>query len=177
LIVSGGYVNQAGVQAAIGSWGSTLMLAASGGVNYQAIVIPAAVTAANAPPAIGQCQVDDVEGSLFLTEPSVLGVYLIGFGIYISKFDKASGTWSTKDPTNATEAAGDDWIVLRAVRVSLPTQGVVTDSMLLEFRCNLPHPITLGGGEALHVCIYSVAANPGSLNLTPYFRTRIQDVV
>jgi hypothetical protein len=178
LIVGGGYVNNAGAQVANSTWDSNgVVLAPGSQMAYQAVVLPQAVTAANAPPSIGECMVQDVEGSLFLTAPTVIGVYFIGFGIYISKFDTRTGTWGIRNPSNSgSDAARDDWLALRAIVTTLPTQPAITDPMMLELRLALPHPITLGGGEALHVCVDNNTSSAGSFNVYAYFRTRIADV-
>jgi hypothetical protein len=178
LIVGGGYVNNSGAQVATSSWnGNAITLATNTQAAYQAVVIPQAVTAANAPPSIGECMIQDVEGSLYLTNPTVTGVYYIGFGIYISKFDSRTGTWGIRYPsTVGSDAARDDWLALRVIVATLPVPGAVTDPMMLELRLALPHPVILGGGEALHVCVDNNGSSSGSINVLAYFRTRIADV-
>jgi len=178
LIVSGGYVNNAGAQVATNGWnGAAIVLAGGSQAAYQAIVIPQAVTAINAPPSIGECQVDAIEGSLFLTTPSAAGIYYIGFGIYVSKFDTRTGTWAVRYPSNsAADAARDDWVALRAMVMTLPLAAGISDPMILELKLVLPHPIILGGGEALHVCVDNNGSSVGNISVTPYFRTRIADV-
>jgi hypothetical protein len=178
LIVGGGYVNNSGAQVAASSWnGNAITLATNTQAAYQAVVIPQAVTAANAPPSIGECMIQDVEGSLYLTAPTPAGVYYIGFGIYISKFDSRTGTWGIRYPsTVGSDAARDDWLALRVIVATLPAATGVTDPMMLELRLALPHPVILGGGEALHVCVDNNGSSAGSINVVAYFRTRIADV-
>jgi len=182
LIIAGGGVNNAGAQVATTSWGGLQTLGLGVQFAWQAIVIPQAVTAINAPPSVGECEVVDIEGSVFLKNPSVAGQYTFGFGIYISKFDTRTGTWSLRFPSigapNA-DAARDDWLYLRAMTLVLPVTNSVTDSMLLELKLALPHRVILGGGEALHVCIdisQVPAGGLGVMDVVPFFRTRIADV-
>jgi hypothetical protein len=178
LIVAGGTVNNAGAQVAANSWnGSSITLAPGQQTSYQAIVLPQAVTAANAPPSIGECQVDDIEGSLFIKGNTTQGLHYIGFGIYISKFDTRTGTWGVRFPSNlAADAARDDWVMLRVVTVTLPLPANVTDPMILELKLGLPHPVVLAGGEALHVVVDNNGSSVGAFDVNAFFRTRIQDV-
>jgi hypothetical protein len=179
LIVAGGFVNNAGAQVASNSWnGAAQVLAPGSQIAYQALILPQAVTALNAPPSIGECIIKDVEGSVFLTTPTLAGVYYIGFGIYISKFDTRTGTWGIRFPSNiGSDASRDDWLALRVIVSTLPVPASVTDPMMLELRLALPHAVTLGGGEALHVCVDNNLGSVGSISVVPYFRTRIMDVV
>jgi len=178
LIVGGGFVNNSGVQVASSTWaGSPVGLTPAGQIAWQAVVLPQAVTAINAPPSVGECVVQDIEGSMFLSNPTAPGIYYVGVGIYISKFDSRTGTWNLRSIVNTTtDAARDDWLMLRALVMTLPLTTGVTDSMELEIRLALIHPIVLGGGEALHVAIDSSSLSPGNLNVAPFFRTRISDV-
>jgi len=178
-IIAGGYVSNAGVQVATTGWnGAGVIMAPGAGISYQAVVIPAAATAINAPPSVGQCEVDNVEGSLFLQSPTVAGIYVIGCGIYISKYDTRTGTWGVRSSTNAaSDAARDDWLMLKAFTVTLPLPAAVTDPMVLEIKLGLPHPILLGGGEALHVGIENNSGSVGSITVSPYFRSRVSNVV
>lgn len=178
LIVAGGIVNNSGAQGSYQSWNSSSVTLAPGAqAAVQAVVLPQAVTAANAPPSIGECQVLDVEGSLYVVRNTVIGVYFIGFGIYISKFDSRTGTWGVRNPSNVGgDAARDDWLALRVVVVTLPAPSSVTDPMLVELKLGLPHPIVLAGGEALHVCIDNNSSSVGSFDFYSFFRTRISDV-
>jgi len=178
LIVSGGSVNNAGAQVAGSSWnGSAKTLAPGNQLAWQAIVLPQAVTAINAPPSTGQCKVLSVEGSFYISTPTVSGKYYIGMGIYISKFDSRTGTWGVRYPSNASsDAARDDWLALRVVVVTLPLPSVITDPMMVELHLDLPHPISLGGGEALHVCVDNNGSSVGSFDVDTFFRTRISDV-
>jgi hypothetical protein len=178
LIVGGGYVNNSGSQLSNPSWNSGAITLAPGvQAAFQAVVIPQAVTAANAPPSIGECVIQDVEGSLYITNPTSTGVYFIGFGIYISKFDTRTGTWGIRYPSSTgSDAARDDWLALRVIVATLPLPATVTDPMMLELRLALPHPVVLGGGEALHVCVDNNSSSSGSINVYAFFRTRIADV-
>jgi hypothetical protein len=178
LIVGGGYVNASGAQVANSTWnGAALAIAPGGQIAYQAVVLPQAVTAINAPPGIGECKVDAIEGSIFLTTPTVAGIYYIGFGIYISKFDTRTGTWGLRYiSVNSSDAARDDWLAIRAVVATLPLPAAVTDPMMIELKIQLPHPVILGGGEALHVAVDNNSSSVGSITANPYFRTRIADV-
>jgi len=178
LVVAGGYVNNAGAQVAVNSWnGAPVVLAPGNQMAFQGVVVPQAVTAINAPPSVGECKIVDVEGSVFLTTPTVQGLYYLGFGIYISKYDSRTGTWGVRYPSNlAADAARDDWLALRVVVVTLPLPADVKDPMMIEFKLGLPHPVLLGGGEALHVAIDNNAGSVGSVSAVPYFRTRIADV-
>jgi len=177
LIVSGGYVNNSGVQVGTSGWeGNPVALNAGVQVAFQAICIPQAVTALNAAPGVGECRVVAVEGSLFVTSPSVAGLYILGFGIYISKFDTRTGTWGIRFPSKDSDAARDDWLFLRGVVTTLPVPASVTDPMMIECALSLPHPVILGGGESLHVAIDNNGASAGNLSVIPYFRTRIADV-
>jgi len=177
-IIAGGYVNNGGAQTPGSGWnGAQLPLPAGSQVAYQAIVIPQAVTAVNAPPSIGECEVDQIEGSLYLSSPGSAGIYQLGVGIYISKFDTRTGTWAIRYPSNSSsDAARDDWLMLKAMTVALPLTAGVTDPMLLEFKLMLPHPIILGGGEALHVCVDNNTNSPATINVQAFFRTRVSNV-
>jgi len=178
LIVFGGAVNNAGTQVAGNGWnGASMTLAPGAQIAYQAICIPQAVTAMNAPPSVGECEVVSLEGSIFVTTPTAQGLYYLGFGVYISKFDTRTGTWGVRYPSNLNaDAARDDWLMLRALVATLPLPTAVTDPMLMELCLSLPHPVILGGGEALHVCVDNNAGSVGSVNVVPYFRTRVADV-
>jgi len=178
LIVGGAYINNSGAQTATNTWnGAAIVLAPGSQAAYQAVVLPQAVTAANAPPSIGECRILAVEGSIFLTTPTVAGIYYIGFGIYISKYDTRTGTWGVRYASvNSSDASRDDWLALRAVVATLPLPAAVTDPMMIELNVELPHPVILGGGESLHVMVDNNASSVGSISLNSYFRTRIADV-
>jgi len=77
---------------------------------------------------------------------------------------------------SSSDAARDDWLLLKAMVIALPTTASVTDSMLLEVRLALPHPVVLGGGESLHVAVDNNSGSAGSITMVNYWRTRIADV-
>jgi len=178
-IIAGDYINNAGAQVATNGWnGGPIVIAPAAQVAYQAIVIPAAATAINAPPSVGQCEVDQVEGSLYLLTPTAAGVYFVGVGIYISKYDARTATWGIRFPsTSAADAARDDWLMVKGLVLTLPLPANVTDPMVIELKLALPHPVILCGGEALHVCVDNASSSAGSISVVPYIRTRISSIV
>jgi hypothetical protein len=178
MIVPGGYVNNSGAQTAAQGWNGTAVVLTPGSqLAWQAIVIPTAITANNAPPSIGECQIDFVDASVFLTTPTVAGIYFFGMGIYISKYDTRTGTWGVRNPTNTGADAGrDDWLQLKVMVATLPLPAAVTDPMMLELKFVLPHPVILGGGEALHLCVDNNTSSVGSISTYAFIRSRIADV-
>jgi len=178
-IIAGGYINNSGVQTAAVGWSPTsLVLAAGTQCAFQAVVIPAAATAINAPPSVGQCEVDQIEGSFFLSTPTAAGLYYFGVGIYISKYDQRTGTWGIRYPSNVgADAARDDWLLLKAFVATLPLPASVTDPMVIELKLALPHPVLLGGGESLHCCVDNNTSSAGSISVASFFRAHISNVV
>jgi len=158
------------------SWGSGFLVPAAGTTNIQAAILPEAVTAVNSPPSIGELQVDEIQGSIFFTFVTS-GLYAIGVGIFISKFNTSVGAWVLRSPSVASEASDDDWLFLRMLIITVPT--TVNDYTSVEVPIGLPHPIILGRGEALHVAVDNGAGfttSAGQIACAPYFRSRISNV-
>jgi len=176
--IGGGVVTPAaGAPVASSSWGGPITLAAGGIANIQAVTIPEAVTSAASPPAIGEIQVDEVQGSVFFTL-AASGFNCLGVGMFISKFNTNTGAWVIRAASVNTEAMDDDWLFLRMLIVTVPTTN--NEYVSIEVPLMLPHPIVLGRGEALHVAIDTGAGtgltSAGVIVCWPFLRSRVSNI-
>lgn len=128
----------------------------------------------NAPPGVGELQVDEIQGSLFVTTPSQTGVYFFGVGIYIAKY--ALGQWDLMIPTSAPQGGNDFFLYQRVMTGYLPAMSSWIAPTILEVPLKLPGPVVLGGGEALHVTISNDGTSAGSFNVNAYFKSRISRI-
>jgi len=167
------------VISAVSSWGGTSgALATTASATWQAVTLPTAATAANAPPGVGELEVDEVMGSIFVPFATVAGVYIIGVGIYVSKYDSNRGSWDTRAIANSTgpDATRDDWLFLRVMVVIFPGVSTVIPSGI-EVPLAIGRPVVIGGGEAIHVTVDNLtAAVAGVISPIAYFRTRISNI-
>jgi len=127
--------------------------------------------APNSPPAIGEVEILQIQGSIFFDTPLATAVYQLGVGISIEKQANAVGViWpNPRYPSLPADGAADDWLYLRTKRMNMVLQAAQTVPGMVEFVLSLPRPLRLGGGEALSV--HCDNQGPNSVNVSAYFRT------
>jgi len=76
-------------------------------------------------------------------------LYILGVGIYISKYNTLTSTWEVATPSLAADAARDDWHFLRCLTFTQPVNAQDTTFQFMEVPVGLKHPVVLGHGEAL----------------------------
>jgi len=176
-VVGGTFINAAGVAVSGPTYGalSSYSIGPSFAYAHQVVGLTPVAGALNAPPSIGQVAVEEIQGSFFLSNPTIAGVYIIGVGIYISKYNTITGTWDMRFPSGtAAEGQRDDWLYLKPLVVQMPLAATYTGPIMLEIPLHLPRRVVIGGGEALHVGIdCSSAPLASSITVNPYFRGRI----
>jgi hypothetical protein len=164
---------------AMSSWGGTSgNLPTTAACTWQAVTLPTAATAQNSPPGIGEVVVNEVMGSIFIPFATVAGVYCIGVGIYVSKYDSYRGSWDTRALANSTgpDASRDDFLMLRVITAIFPGVATVIPSGI-EIPLAIGAPIVLGGGEALHVTVdVLTSAVAGNVAALAFFRSRISNI-
>jgi hypothetical protein len=140
------------------------------------VIIPEAVTSNNAPPSIGQCDIVGVDATIDITAVSAAGLYVVGIGLYVSNYTKATTQWDLRDPVDAGDAGDQDFLHLVAHAFQAQLPAAETGPVSVQLRVMLPFPIRIGSGQALHVTLSNGTNSAGTLSFVPFIRAKIAHI-
>jgi len=176
-IVTSSGANASGTAESTVNWGgASQTLNAGTTISFQAVVIPEAATAANAPPSIGECDIVGLDATIDITSVSAAGRYLVGAAAYVSDYVAQATEWEVQDPCNANDADDADLLHVVAHAFSSPLVAADTAPVSIQLRVMLPFPIRIGVGQALHVTLSVDSTSAGNVSYTPFIRAKIAHV-
>jgi len=176
-LVTASGTDDAGAEQASVNWGGPAQtLAAATTVTFQPVVIPEAVTANNAPPSIGQCDIVGLDATIDITSVSAAGLYTVGVGLYVSNFSTKTAQWELREPTDAGDAGDQDFLHLVCHAFAAQLAAAETGPVSIQLRAMLPFPIRIGAGQALHLTLDNSANSPGIITFVPFIRAKISHV-
>lgn len=176
-LVTDSQTGSTGVAASGVNWGGAAQTLAAGVTqSFQAVVLPEAVTAANAPPSLGECDVVGLDATIDISSVSAAGKYLVGLALYVSDYSNSATTWETKDACAADDAMDQDLLHVVAHAFQCPAASADTGPVSVQLRVMLPFAIRIGTGQALHVTLSNDTTSAGVLTFTPFVRAKIAHV-
>jgi hypothetical protein len=134
------------------------------------------VTANNAPPSIGECDIVGLDATVDITSVGTAGKYTVGLSLYVSNYSTPATQWEIRDALQAAGAQDQDVLHVVAHSFYNVLVGADTGPVSLQLRVMLPFPIRIGSGQALHVTLSNDPTSAGNIFFTPFIRAKIAHV-
>jgi len=123
-------------------------------------------------PFIGQAQIDEVQGSIYFTDPSATGLYRCFCGLYVAEWSNQNSTWEVRDLSSPIDSQAGDFLFLRAMAVDVPATGSDAAAVSIEVKLGLPKPIVIGQDQALMLSFQFGGPALSTMNATAFIRSR-----